>query len=133
MDQPNRAHRLTDVLLCVDDPCQASTRFGRFVGRAAGPAGDGAFQLDLDRGRLSFVTPQRLRELLPEIEIPTTPFMAAIALNTSEPTAMRRALQHGRIPVDEPARRVVVAKPPGVATTVVFTADGARAPWLTPR
>ncbi len=77
---------LFGVLLCVTDPAEAADRFARYAGKSA--AGDQAYSsVQLDRGRLGFVTPDRCRELLPEAGIPCTPFIAAIGLAALDPAA----------------------------------------------
>lgn len=84
----NGIETLAGVLLCVDDPAATSARYARFTGRAA--AGSGEYcAIALDRGRLGFASPSHLAKLLPGVEVPTTPFIAAVALQAKDPAAIR--------------------------------------------
>ena len=79
----NGIDALTGVLLCVDDPVSVSDRFASFTGRGA--QGDDSYQvIDLDRGRLGFATEDTCRIMVPGIDIPTKPFMAAVALQADD-------------------------------------------------
>jgi hypothetical protein len=80
---------LAGVLLCVDDPAAVSDRFSRFTGRAARGGGDYRI-IDLDRGRLGFATGACCRALLPGLDIPATPFIAAAALQADDPGVIGR-------------------------------------------
>jgi hypothetical protein len=74
---------LGGIVLCVDDVDEVSSRFSRFTGK--GIDGDGDYQsLSLDRGRLGFASRAALARYLPGIEAPTTPFMAAVCLQSGE-------------------------------------------------
>jgi hypothetical protein len=79
---------LGGVLLCVDDPIEASDRFARFTGRAAqGHAGYRV--IDLDRGRLGFATAKTCEALAPGLAIPAIPFIAAVALQAENPGVIK--------------------------------------------
>lgn len=86
---------LSGVLICVNDPSQAADRFARYTGCTAAASGEyGSVQLD--RGRLGFATPARCRELLPDVGIPCTPFIAAVGLVNPDPMTTRTCLSgHG--------------------------------------
>lgn len=130
LDHPNGAMALSDLLLCVDDPAEAAERHARFVGRSARGAGS-AWRLELDRGRLTFTDRRGLARALPALEVPGTPFMAAVALTTADPAATRRTLEENGL---QPAGRgdgvLAVPIPDGIAGAVCFLAPGARPPWL---
>ena len=128
--QPNRAHALTDVLLCVKDPAAAARRHGRFVGRRP-RALAGGFILPLDRGRLVFTDPPGLARLLPGTEVPALPFMAAVAVTTDDLAATREVLDDNRVPAVEAGRGMLAAAMPGgLAGRVCFLAAEGAAPWL---
>jgi hypothetical protein len=129
IEQANRAEALTDVLLCVDHPGEAAARFGRFVGRA--PVSDRFGRvLRLDRGRLAFLDRATLARLMPRLEVPTTPFIAAVGLATTDLGATAEVLAAGEVAFAEPRDGVVTARVPGTATTLAFTREGALPPWL---
>ena len=74
---------LGGVILCVDNVDEASGRFSRFTGKDT--AGTDDYQsLSLDRGRLGFATVTALTERLPGLDVPTTPFMATVCLESSD-------------------------------------------------
>ncbi len=95
INRDNGITGLSGMLLCVSDPSEAADRFARYAGRRA--AGSGEYSaVQLDRGRLGFATPDRCRELLPDVGIPCTPFMAAIGLAARDPLEARKYLTgHG--------------------------------------
>jgi len=131
--QPNRARALTDVLLVVSDPEEAARRFGRFVGRVPYRGRHAPWLLPLDRGRLTFVDPGRLRQLLPRPEAPAMPFVAAVAVTSDNLVATREVLAQGEVDFHAGPEQALVARVPDMAATVVFTAEGALPPWLAPR
>ncbi|MAS81889.1 MAG: hypothetical protein CMF45_04305 [Legionellales bacterium] len=72
---------LGGVILCVDNVEEAASRFSRFIGRDVEGTSDYR-SLSLDRGRLGFATVKELRERLPGLKVPTTPFMATVCLKS---------------------------------------------------
>ncbi len=74
---------LGGVILCVDNVDEVSDRFSRFIGRDAEGTSDYR-SLSLDRGRLGFATIKGLTERLPGLKVPTTPFMAAVCLQSGD-------------------------------------------------
>jgi hypothetical protein len=82
--------------------------------------------VQLDRGRLGFATPARCRELLPDVGIPCTPFIAAVGLVNPDPMTTRSCLSgHGigaavdaddlvYIPAMEAQGATLVVHPPDV-------------------
>lgn len=80
---------LSGVLLCVTDPAEAAGRFARYAGRRA-TGSDEYSEVQLDRGRLGFATPDRCRDLLPDVGIPCTPFIAAVGIGAGDPLVTRK-------------------------------------------
>ena len=81
------------LLVCTADPGEAARRFARFTGRPVHGHGRGkgdTLSIALDRGRLGFAAPQGCRALLGDIDIPATPFIAAVALASGDMTATAR-------------------------------------------
>ncbi|MEE8515563.1 MAG: VOC family protein [Alphaproteobacteria bacterium] len=81
MAAKNAVTGLTGVLFAVDDMAGAARRYGCFTGRAPDIAGDTGV-ITLDRGCLIFAGPERCRSLVPGIEIPAMPFIAAVLLES---------------------------------------------------
>lgn len=128
-NHPNRAHILTDILLCVDDPAEAAARYGRFLGLAP-TARDGFCVLELARGRLHLFDPDGLARSTGTLA-PTTPFMAGFALASADLAATRAVLAERGADAREIAPDVIAAKmSEGIATTILFTGPDAALPWL---
>jgi hypothetical protein len=118
---------LAGVLLCVDDPAATSARYERFTGRAA--EGTGEYRvIALDRGRLGFTSPSQLADLLPGIEVPTTPFIAAVALQADNPATVRSLCESEGI-VCLPADDGTVRIHPSAAGGAALVICSAEHPW----
>jgi hypothetical protein len=79
LTHPNGAVGLTDVVIAVADVDEAAQRFARFTGcpvvaNAAGRA------IKLDRGRVQIMDIAAFTGLLPELEVPSLPFIGAYAI-----------------------------------------------------
>ena len=94
----NGVEALTEVLVCVDDPAEAAGRFGRLLTRPARTA-DGAAEVDLNRGGIRFLTPDRLALELPDLTPPSLPFIAAIGFRCRDLAATGRFFADRNIPV----------------------------------
>ena len=77
----NGLSALQGILIAVFDPENAVDRFSRFTGKIANGK-NGHFNIDLDRGQISIVSEKKCLELLPQIEIPALPYMAAVILES---------------------------------------------------
>jgi hypothetical protein len=82
----NAIDALTGVMVCTPDPDEAAARFGRFTGRAPVHGSEGR-ELVLDRGNVSFVTPDQFLALVPGAQIPSDPFIAAAIMRSRDPAA----------------------------------------------
>ena len=80
LSHPNGALGLASVSIVVADLDEASDRFARFTGRTARPSSRGR-SIDLDRGRVDFVTAEACEDILPEVAIPALPFIAAYEIS----------------------------------------------------
>src|SRR5712692_2566478 len=79
LSHPNGALGLSHVVIAVADVDEAARRFARFTGREARPRRDGR-TLELDRGQVELVTADAFVQMLPEIPIPSLPFVGAYAI-----------------------------------------------------
>ncbi|EKE78759.1 VOC family protein [Oceanibaculum indicum] len=129
MDHPNRIEELHDVLLAVEDPEEAATRFARFLDRTAEKNGDG-WHLETDRGALTFVTPDSLPAALPGATLPSTPFMAGYSLVSGDLAATANHFLKGGGAVEEIGAGVLkLTLPAPLGGTQIVCARGQRAPW----
>ncbi len=85
----NGVEALTEVLVCVDDPAEAADRFGRLLARPA-PISEGEAEIGLSRGRIRFLTPDRLAEIVPGVMPPCLPFIAAVGFRCRDLAATGR-------------------------------------------
>src|SRR5262249_15708038 len=75
----NGAVALTDVVVAVSDVDEAAQRFARFTGRPV-VANTAGCAVALDRGRVQLMKMVDLATLLPEVTVPSLPFIAAYAI-----------------------------------------------------
>ncbi len=125
LPRDNGIDALAGALLCVDDPVAVSDRYARFIGRPV-TGGVDYRVLPLDRGRLAFATPHRCRRLLPGVAVPTTPFVAAIALRAQNLSVFRRlcADRSIRLLPSEDGTVRIDPDEAGGAALVAFAPDG---------
>ena len=82
LTHPNGARGLAGLVIAVADVAEAAARFARFTGRPATPTRSGQ-RVQLDRGRIDLVTPTAFAAVLPEIAIPSLPFMGAYGVTVN--------------------------------------------------
>jgi hypothetical protein len=87
LSHPNGALGLSHVVIAVADVAEASQRFARFTGRDARPHADGQ-TVELDRGRIELVTADAFAQMLPEVSIPSLPFIGAYGIRVMSLTAL---------------------------------------------
>jgi hypothetical protein len=96
LTHPNGALGLTSVMIAVADVAEAARRFARFTGRPARPAAFGQ-TIALDRGTIGLVEPNAFARMLPEIPIPSLPFMGAYGIKVRSLTAIEDLLQRAGV------------------------------------
>lgn len=127
-NHPNRAHSLSDVLLCVDDVAEAAGRYERFLGTPV-QTHEGFRLLELAHGRLHLFAPPGLAAAT-GIEAPTTPFIAGFALTSSDLDATRALLSEREVAIRTLAPGIMAVTPEGIATAILFTEPDVTLPWL---
>src|SRR5262249_28521926 len=82
LSHPNGADALIDVVVAVDDVDEAAGRYARFLKRDASQTnmGRGFF---LDRGGVQFVTRASFARLMPDVAIPSLPFIGLYTVRVS--------------------------------------------------
>ncbi|KZC98315.1 VOC family protein [Oceanibaculum pacificum] len=130
MAHPNRIVALTDILLAVGDPQEAAGRFGRFLGRKPAQDTAGRWQLETDRGCLTFVPPATLPGLLPGLEAPAAPVIAAYGLESADLDESERCFRAAGMTVERlDDTRLRLDLPAALGGTQIVCAEGARMPW----
>jgi hypothetical protein len=85
LSHPNGAVALTSVIIAVGDLDDAAQRFARFTGRRAAPSLLGR-TIEFDRGRVELLRPEAFTRKLPEVPIPSLPFIGAYAIRVASLT-----------------------------------------------
>jgi glyoxalase-like protein len=96
LGHPNGALGLVSVAIAVADPWEAGRRFARFTGRAPTPATFGQ-TIELDRGTIGLVGPNSFAHILPEVPIPSLPFMGAYGIKVRSLRVVEDLLQHAGV------------------------------------
>jgi hypothetical protein len=121
----NAIEALTGVLVAVADVAEAAGRYARFTGRRAEALGEGCAVIALDRGRIAFApwnAARHDRRTAPA----APPFMAAVALQSSDLDATRSFMASRRVRlVTEGASYLVVHPDDAAGTALVIHAQGA--------
>lgn len=120
----NGLDMLSGLLICADDPAEAAVRYERFTGKPKKALGRG-FQIDLDRGRLTICDPDDCHRLLPSIDIPSMPFIAAVSIRSADIDATRSFLAAIDVPlVGDREGCVIVSPDAGMGACFALHAGG---------
>ncbi|MET0537109.1 MAG: VOC family protein [Xanthobacteraceae bacterium] len=120
LTHPNGALALQRVVIAVEDVQDAAKRYARFTGRKPSPLPSGC-RLDLDRGRIDLVSRAGFERMLPEIAIPSLPFIGACEIRVASLPKLKESLDRGRL-------RRTAAHPDGVLA--VFPEELGLGAWL---
>src|SRR5919198_4673562 len=82
LSHPNGAVALTDVIIAVRDLEDAVRRFARFTDRKAIPSPSGV-TIELERGRVQLVSAEAFARKLPDVPIPSLPFVGAYGIRVA--------------------------------------------------
>jgi hypothetical protein len=115
----NGARALTRVLVAVADVAEAARRFGRFTGRAPAPTSFGQ-TIELDRGRVDLLAADQFARLLPEVAIPSLPFVGAYGIRVKSLTLAAELLMRAGLIVQQRDRDLIA----------IFPADLGYGAWL---
>ena len=91
---PNNAVALDAVVMVDDPPAVLAARLSRAAGVAVVPDPAGGYALPLAHGRVRVLPPAGLHSVLPDVAIPSLPFVAGIIVRTGDGNAsVNRLLQ----------------------------------------
>lgn len=96
LSHPNGALALASVTIAVADVDEAARRFARFTGRDAQPHPHG-HTIALDRGRVDLVTAEAFAQMLPEVSIPSLPFIGACGIRVKSLAALGDLLERAGV------------------------------------
>jgi hypothetical protein len=94
LTHPNGALGLASLVIVVADVDEAAARYARFTQRPARPTSTGQ-AVTLDRGRIDLVTSDAFAAALPEIAIPSLPFISGYGVTVRSLDAVEAALRGG--------------------------------------
>jgi Glyoxalase-like domain len=120
LDHPNRVTALAEVLVCVDDPFEAASRYRRFLRHAPQRAGP-ALVFAMKKNRLVLTDPAGLAALLPGAVAPVTPYVAAVTLASADLAQTAAVLDQGGVAFARHEGRLVVAAEAARGTAIVFS------------
>ena len=129
LTHPNGAVALTDVVMAVADVEEAAQRFARFTDRpaVANPAGHA---IALDRGRLQLMDAAAFRALLPDIAVPSLPFIGAYAVAVAALDRTEQALRAGGLGARRHGPMLIAAFPPALGHGAwLFVETASALPW----
>jgi glyoxalase-like protein len=92
LSHPNGALALAGVVIVVRDLEEAARRFARFTGREAMPSPLGQ-TIELDRGCVQLVTAEAFTRKLPDVPIPSLPFIGAYTIRVASLAVTRDILK----------------------------------------
>jgi hypothetical protein len=110
MSHGNGTLALVRVVIVVADADEAAQRYARFTGRSATRAPFG-YAIELDRGRVDLMTPDGFRQVLPEIPIPSVPFIGAYALKVRSLALLCDVLKRAAVQFRERANELIAPFP----------------------
>jgi hypothetical protein len=131
LTHPNGAIGLTDVVLAVADLDEAARRFARFTGRPAVTNAAGR-AIALDRGRVQLMEAAGFAALLPEIAVPSLPFIGAYAVRVASLDRAEHALTAGKLAARRMGPMLIAPFPPELGLGAwLFVETPSALPWRT--
>jgi hypothetical protein len=129
LTHPNSALGLIDVVIAVADVEEAAGRFARFLGRAPISTQGGAL-IRLDRGGVYLISHERATEKLPEVPVPSLPFIVGYAVAVQSLGAAEAAVDGADLEWRALEDGVVASFPAELGEGAWFFVEAAAAlPW----
>lgn len=119
MNHPNGARRLTECLVCSDEPETTAAKYSRYTGHPVTRRGD-QFLIDLGHTLIITVDPTGLNALVPGYRPHLLPFLAGVTVATTDMTRARNHLLQHKVPFTEQDGRIVVSPDHGCGSAVIF-------------
>jgi hypothetical protein len=94
LSHPNGAIGLTSVVIAVSDLNEAGQRFERLTGRQAKRSSLGQ-TIELERGGVDLVTAATFAHMLPQVPIPSLPFIGAYGISVGSIDIVEQTLMQG--------------------------------------
>jgi hypothetical protein len=129
LDHPNGALALVDIVIATADVKEAADRFSRFLDR---PASESAFgrTIMLDRGCIALVASTALGDLVPDLDIPTLPFIGLYAIAVKSLDLLEQQLRRGDVAYSRRAQVIIARFPEALGAGAWMFVEAPRAlPW----
>lgn len=129
LTHPNGAVALTDVVIAVADVGEVARRFARFTGRPA-IANAAGCAVALDRGRVQIMDAPGFTAMLPELAVPSLPFIGAYAIVVVSLDEAEQALRARGTPSRRHGPLLIAPFPPELGLGAwVFVDTASALPW----
>jgi hypothetical protein len=129
LSHPNGATGLIDVVIATANVEETAGRFARFLGRPAADRAAGK-SIRLDRGGVQLVTAEMFSRLVPDIAIPSLPFIGLYAVGVRSLPVLCGCLRHGDVAFTEHHGCVMARFPSALGVGAwVFVETPERLPW----
>lgn len=119
MNHPNGASRLSEAILCVEDPAEVAARYASYAGRPVERRGN-LYCIELGEGRLVVLDRANLTAVLPGETASVLPCLAGFTV-TADLDRTGTFLLRQRIPFLRQDGRIVVSARDACGSAVVFT------------
>jgi hypothetical protein len=103
----NAIDALSGVIVCTSAPDDAAARFARFTGGSL-THGEQGVELTLDRGNISFRSPDQFMALIPNARVPSNPFIAAAVMRSRDLEATKSFMNQVGVAFSTPKDGVIV-------------------------
>src|SRR5262249_49773965 len=131
LSHPNGARALTEVVMAVADVDEAAQRFARFTGRPASANAAGR-AVALDRGGVQIMGAARFARFLPEVAVPSLPFVGAYAGTVASLAHAEQALQAGGLAARRDGAMLIARFPRELGLRAwLFVEAPSALPWRT--
>jgi len=125
----NGAKELIDVIAVVGDLDEAAARYARFIGRNPLRSPMGRSFL-LDRGGVQLFDAPAFARFLPNLSIPSLPFIAAYALRVDSLTATANVLRTNAVAFEQRGKMMFAPFPPALGQGAwIFVEQPSDLPW----
>ena len=129
LTHPNGARELIDVVIAVADMPEADSRFARFLNRKSVASGFGR-GFFLNRGGVHLMNAPAFARFLPDVPIPTLPFIGMVALGVERLDATEGILSSLGNLTERRDRMLIAPFPPELGVGAwVFVENAADLPW----
>ena len=119
MHHANGAKRITEIVVCVDDPKRYVDKYVAYTGHESKKVGN-LDVIDLGFSRIIVTTPQNINEIIPDCKLPVIPFLAGFTVAVCDLNSTQKFLIANHIPYLEHGGRLIVSSTEACGCTLIF-------------